>query len=674
MTWLAGVDVGGTFTDVVLVNTKSGEVRVKKVPTTDNQAEGFLAGLKATAPLQEIQAVVHGTTVGTNAILERKGARTGLITTKGFRDVLELGRRTRPNPYGMTGQFQPLVPRDLRAEIPERVDASGATMTPLDGPAVEAAARELMRAGVESLAVMFMHSYANHAHELEARRIIERVWNNRYVSLSHEVLPEVGEFERTSTTVINAYLQPLLDRYLARVEDELKRAGYRRPFRIMQSNGGALNVSNAVRGACRSVLSGPAGGVIAASWIGRRLGAKNVISADMGGTSFDVGLVLDGEPLLAEEKEFAYGVPSRIPMIDIETIGAGGGSIVRVDEAGLVEVGPQSAGAHPGPICYGAGGTMPTVTDANVIMGRLDIERVVPGRPHDLAKATAAFAEIGRKLGLSAEDAAAAAIRVVNVNMAGAIKRVSLEKGMDPRKFALVPFGGAGPLHACEIADELHIPQVVVPAWPGVTSALGCLLADIKYDDTWTLHRRVEQVTKDQVRDLYDKMVKRIVAVIEEDGVARGAIAWVYEAALQYEGQTHRVIVTLPSPDTDARELFRRFEEEYRRRYGVTVEGIPVRLVNLRVRASARRHAGVDIKVPLVTEGSAARARTGMGRMMFGGTWVEAEIDERWKLPTGTAIPGPARIDQADTTTLVPPHWVARIDPIGNIEIRRKGA
>ncbi|MSP67300.1 MAG: hydantoinase/oxoprolinase family protein [Alphaproteobacteria bacterium] len=679
MAWLAGVDVGGTFTDVVLLNPETGDVRIKKVPTTRNQAEGFLRGLTETGALSEIDAVVHGTTVGTNALLERKGAKTGLITTRGFRDVLELGRRTRPTSYGMMGSFEPLVPRALRHEVAERLEATGAVLTPLDREAVAAAARALLAEGVESVAVVFMHSYADPAHEQAAGEVIAALWPNGHVSLSHDVLPEVGEFERTSTTVVNAYLQPLLHRYLSSVEGELRRAGYARPFRVMQSNGGALTVETATRHAVRSVLSGPAGGVTAACEIGRQLGEHHVISADMGGTSFDVGLVVDGEPVLAEQKQLSYGIPSRIPMIDIETIGAGGGSIVRIDGAGLLQVGPESAGAYPGPICYGQGGMAPTVTDANLLLGRLDLRRVVPGTTVGADTVQPAFAAVGERLGVDAEGAAEAAIRVADMRMAGAIKRISLEKGVDPRKVALVPFGGAGPLHACGMADVLSIRRVVVPAWPGVTSALGCLLADIRYDDTWTVHKRLAEVEVDRVHALFGRMVGRVLGVMQSDGAAVASVALRFQAALQYEGQTHRVYIDLPAaghtpPAVTAQDLAARFEAEYRARYTVTVTGIPVRLVNLRVRATARRGVVGRLRVPVPKSGTLAAASTGGARMRFNGAWSDCPTFERWRLPEGAHVAGPARIDQEDTTTLVAPGWGATIDHLGNIDIRKAGA
>jgi N-methylhydantoinase A len=668
MSWIAGVDVGGTFTDIVLVNLKTREVAIRKVPTSvHNQAVAFVAGLREAAPLGDIESIVHGTTVGTNALLERRGAAAGLITSKGFRDILELGRRTRPTEYGMTGTFTPLIPRHARMEVAERVTANGDVIVALDKTALKDAALALKAAGIESLAVMFMHSYANPRQEQEARDVIKDVWPNDFISLSHEVLPEVGEFERVSTTAINAYLQPLLDKYLKRVESELQSSGYRRSFRVMQSNGGALSVDNTIRHACRSVLSGPAGGAIAAAWIGREAGENHIISADMGGTSFDVALIVDGEPALADQKEFDYGIPSRIPMIDIETIGAGGGSLIYLDESAILHVGPESAGSEPGPICYGRGGTRPTVADANFLVGRLDTANFL-SEPLDLrADVLAAFETLGQQLGTTPVGAAEAALRVIDINMAGAIRKISLEKGFDTREFTLVPFGGAGPLHACSIADDLYIPKVLVPTWPGVTSALGCLMSDIRHDDTWTVHRLTSQLEPRQVAAQFDVMRKRVLAVFEADDIKPDQVELRYEAALQYDGQTHRLTVQLPQDEIDGAALARMFEDEHMQRYGVKVD-VPVRLINLRLRASAPAPLTFDIDHPVLPSKQGTPRRS---QMTFGGISYDVPIWRREAMTAATIVAGPARIDQADTTTVVPPGWTARLDKLGNILILR---
>lgn len=670
---LAGVDVGGTFTDICLVDTESGSVLVGKVPTTRNQAEGFVSGLCGLTDIDQIRVIAHGTTIGTNALLERKGARTGILSTDGFRDLTELGRRTRPTPYGMKGVFEPLAPRDARIDIPERTAASGEVLTELDAEAVRNAALELRGKGVESVAVIFLHSYANPGNEQLCRQIVEEAVPELFISLSHEVLSEVGEFERSSTTVINAYLQPLLTRYLERVEQDLAKLGYSRPFRVMQSNGGVLSATNAARNACRSVLSGPAGGMMAANWISRTL-KRDLISADMGGTSFDVGLVRAGDPVLAEQKEIAYGIPSRIPMIDIETIGAGGGSIIRIDDGGLLQVGPESAGSLPGPICYGRGGTEPTVTDANFLLGRIDITAIASTSTVGRTEVEDAFAKIGERLGLDPEAAAEAALQVADLLMANAIRRVSLNRGLDPRKFAMLPFGGAAPVHACSIADVLGISTVIVPPWPGVFSAVGCILAGVRHDDTWSVLKRIGDISADDIAQLFERMESRILEVFSEEGVQRDAVRFVYEAALQYEGQTHRLNVPLEGPRTPPRDIERKFEQSYRETFDVEISGLPIRLINLRLRAQVEEAQVPGLKVVVPEHGSLSAAETGKARMRFQGKWHDAPVLDRWKIPREASVVGPARIAQSDTTTIVPPGWAGSVDVMGNLELERKSA
>ena len=665
MTWIAGIDVGGTFTDIVLANRQTGQVRILKVPTSSqNQALAFVAGLEEAGQGIEVDHIVHGTTVGTNALLERKGALVGLVTSAGFRDLLELGRRTRPHSYGMTGEFVPLIPRYARLEVSERVAADGRILVPLDRAALREVATQLKAEGVESVAVMFMHSYANPAHERDARQILEGIWPNDFISLSHEILPEMGEFERVSTTAINAYLQPLLANYLARLERALQDAGFACSFRVMQSNGGALNVTNTVRNAARSVLSGPAAGAIAAAWIGRQIGAEYLVSADMGGTSFDVALIANGQPTLSDRKNLAYGIPTRLPMIDIETIGAGGGSIIYLDESDILHVGPESAGSDPGPICYGRGGQRPTVTDANCLLGRIDILKVLQ-RPPPMEEVRTAFAHLGEALGTTAEGAAEAALNVVDLVMAGAIRKITLEKGLDPRLFYLLPFGGAGPLHACSIAENLFIPRVLLPPWPGVTSALGCVLAEVRHDDTWAVHKPLSVMTRQSISDLFTRMRNRVLEVLRIDGIRQDDVSLHYEAAMLYEGQARRFMVEVPSPDIEPSALRALFEKSYYERYGFSID-VPVHLASLRVHAAGP--PGLDLALSAETARPSVMATE--ADIMFAGKWHKAKILHRSLISPGDVVDGPARIDQDDTTTLVPPGWSAEADRFGNIEIR----
>ena len=495
---IAGVDVGGTFTDLVLVDEATGDVRLAKVPTTpDNQAFGVLAALDETAvALRELAAIVHGTTTTTNAMLERNHARVGLITTRGFRDVLELGRRTRPQPYGLIGSFRPLIERQYRLEVDERMDAGGEVVRELNEAEVEWAAQRLRELGAESIAIHFLHSYLNPAHEDRAAEIVRRVWPNRYVTVGHKLLSEYREYERGVAAAVNAAIQPVLHRYLERLQDELAGRGFGAELLVMQGNGGTAAASIAAEAAVNTVMSGPASGVIAAAYTATQSGFPHVVTYDMGGTSTDVALIQNGLPQVSTELELEYAMPIHVPMVDVHTIGAGGGSIARVDDAGMLQVGPDSAGAAPGPICYGRGGDRVTITDANLALGRLNPNKLLAvDRPVPVARVHAFLdAQVGKALGLQSGEAAAAIVRIANDRMAGAIRMVSLARGHDPRDFALFAFGGAGPLHAVALARELAIPKVLIPARPGLTNALGCAVADVRHDFVRTINRPLEEL------------------------------------------------------------------------------------------------------------------------------------------------------------------------------------
>jgi N-methylhydantoinase A len=429
---VVGIDVGGTFTDLLLYETGSegGRIGLAKIPTTAaNQAAGVLQAIAAAgvAPA-DLDLIIHGTTATTNAVLERKVAKVGLITTSGFRDSLELGRRTRPKPYGMTGTFEPLVPRELRLEVAERMNARGEVVTPLDEPALAAAVRTLVAAGCESLVIHFLHSYANPAHEIRAGEIARALWPNAYVTLGHALLSEFREYERGTTASVNAAVQPILDRYVQRLQGELEAQGFRRDLLVMNGNGGTVSARVVAREAAKTIMSGPASGVMAASATLAQSGIANAITYDMGGTSTDVALIHGGVPQVSAELTIDYGLPIHVPMVDVRSIGAGGGSIASINAAGMLQVGPQSAGSEPGPICYGRGGRLPTITDANLVLGRLDPDRLLAvKRPVTVEHVRGIFeAALARPLGLSVDDAAAAVIRLANTHMAGAIRMVSL--------------------------------------------------------------------------------------------------------------------------------------------------------------------------------------------------------------------------------------------------------
>nr|MCU0983825.1 hydantoinase/oxoprolinase family protein [Acetobacteraceae bacterium] len=470
---IVGVDVGGTFTDLFALDPEAGTFRVAKVPSQrGDEAAGFLAGLDAVGGPAALSAVVHGTTVGTNALLERKGARIGLIATRGFRDVLEMRRRDRRRTWGLWGDFVPVVERDLRLEVAERTFADGTIGETINEAEVEAAARTLLAAGAEAVAVAFINAYANPANERAAMAVLRRIWPNPHLCCSSEILPEIREFERTSTTALNAYLQPVVGAYLGRLESALAGRSFSGAFHIVQSNGGVMSTATARRLPVRTALSGPAAGVIAAAAIAKAAGFPDVITGDLGGTSFDVSLIANGEPAFAAQAAVDFGLVIRTPMVEITTIGAGGGSICRVDAGGLLQVGPESAGSRPGPVCYGAGNDRPTLTDANLVLGRINAARPIGGALARLdveAAERAIAAHVGDRLGLDAVSAAEAIVRVANARMAGAIRLLSIERGHDPARFALMPFGGGGALHAGALIKDLGLAAALVPRFPGVT-------------------------------------------------------------------------------------------------------------------------------------------------------------------------------------------------------------
>jgi N-methylhydantoinase A len=667
-----GVDVGGTFTDLLTLDPASNSFRVAKVPSTpDNQARGVLDGVRALGvALGGLDAVVHGTTVGTNAILERKGARCGLITTKGFRDVLELGRRTRPNGYGMTGSFEALVPREHRLEVTERIDAKGRVLTPLDEAEARAVVRRLKALGVEAVIVHFLHSYINPAHERQCAALIAEEWPEAHLTIGSEILREVREFERGSTAALNGYIQPIMTRYLGRLASELKLGGFRRDLLVMQGNGGTMTAGVAGDMAVHTVMSGPAAGALAVARVARAAGFPNVIGCDMGGTSFDVSVVRGGEPALSAEKDLAYGVPIRVPIIDIHTIGAGGGSIARVNKAGILQVGPESAGSRPGPICYGRGGALPTVTDANLVLGRLDANAIVSvDSAVGVEAVKAALVEqIGKPLGLDAVGAAAAIVTVAANHLAGAIRMVSIEKGYDPRDFALFPFGGAGPLHAVQLARELGIPTVLVPRFPGITSALGCILAHVRHDFVRTLNQPLATVNGGEIDAMFAEQASRGRALIAEEGVPVDGIDVTHEADFFYRGQSHVIRVPVESPGFDAAKAAARLAERYKQRFTIELGEMRAMLANLRTTVVGRR-PDVDLSLFAPKGGNMTSARVGERQVYFDGRWHRTPVYQREQFPAGAEITGPAIVQQLDSTTVIDPGARARVDALSNLVI-----
>lgn len=676
---MIGVDVGGTFTDVFALDEATGAASVAKVPTTrPDQSGGFLAGIRdRVAAMGGIATVVHGTTAGTNALLERKGARIGLITTQGFRDVLEMRRRDRPRTWGLRGDFEPVVPRDRRLEVPERTLADGTVHTPVDLDAVRAAGQELLAAGCAAVAVLFVNSYANPANEAAAVAALRALWPNDHVSASSEILPEIREFERFSTTVLNAYLQPEVSGYLARLEAALGAGGFGGEFLIVQSNGGVMDVATACRLPVRTALSGPAAGVIAAAYIAQSAGQPNIITGDMGGTSFDVSLIAGGQSVLAPQTSIDFGMVVRTPMIEIATIGAGGGSIAWVDKGGLLNIGPESAGSDPGPVAYGRGNDRPTVTDANIVLGRIDPDRPIGGGMARLeveAARAAIDAHVGRPLGLDTMAAAEAVIRVANSRMAGAIRLVSIERGFDPKQFAFMPFGGGGALHAGALIAEVGLGRALVPRYPGVTSALGCVIADMRQDYVQTVNTLTDAIDETALCRLIQDHADAGNRQLDAAGVTFAGRATVVELDMAYVGQTHTVAVPLPLTIADATvlaptraEIVAAFEAAYLRVYGRLLPGGVTRVLNLRTAV-----IGTRPKFDLATlapgpDASLAAARRGTRQVHVGGAWRDTAIYDRLMLPVGAVIAGPAVLEQPDTTILIEPGLAGTVDRFGNI-------
>ncbi|HVB24480.1 MAG TPA: hydantoinase/oxoprolinase family protein [Ktedonobacteraceae bacterium] len=666
---LVGVDTGGTFTDIVLL--QEGEIRIHKVLSTpDDPSSAILQGLADLGIAQHLDVLVHGSTVATNAVLEHKGAVTGLITTAGFRDVLEIGRQTRPKLYAINVQkVPPLVPRSLRLEVNERLNERGEVLVELDETSLSEAIHTLQEAGVESVAISLLFSFANPAHERIVTEAVRAA--HFYVSSSYEVLPEFREYERTSTVVLNAYVGPLIDRYLARLEQEIPRDTV---LRIMQSNGGSILSSTARREAARTLLSGPAAGVVGAAFVAKMSGFTRTITLDIGGTSTDVALV-NGN--ISETTDGAVGgYPTKLPMIDIHTVGAGGGSIAYFDIGGALRVGPVSAGANPGPAAYGRGGTQATVTDANLVLGRLLPEAFLGGTMSlDRVRAYDAVTHIAERLGTTVEEAALGIIRVVNANMEAAIRLISVERGDDPRQFTLVAFGGAGPLHACELATALGIPRVLIPTTPGVLSALGMLAADTLKDYVRTVMVAAEEAQV-VVEKVFAELAEQGQADLAREGIAEQHITIERYLDLRYVGQSYELVVPFKSSIAQATADFHSAHEL---RFGYNDPNERVQVVNVRLKARGLAHPPQlerrESKQGTIPTPIAMRnvVFTDSKRSVISSTYrtYHVPVYEREALESGNMLSRPAIITQYDTTTVLPPVWRAQVDAVGNLIIEQ---
>ncbi|WP_428486215.1 hydantoinase/oxoprolinase family protein [Rhodopila sp.] len=678
MTWRIGVDSGGTFTDVCLFEDDSGRIEVWKVASTPDDpsrgiAQGFEEGLRRIdrSPA-DVGYFGHGTTVATNALIQHRGVKTGLITTEGFRDLLEIGRQKRPDLYDLQADKPPvLVARNLRLEVPERVRHDGTVETALDQDALRQAVRVLRDAGVEAVAVCFLYGFVRAEHEAVARRIITEEFPAAFACVSHEVAPEFREFERMSTTVVNAYLGPVMQGYISRLADRLTGLGLPVSPHLTQSNGGVIGFDQAARLPVRTVLSGPSTGVVAAQAVGRMAGFENLITFDMGGTSTDVALLQGGVCRLATEAE-VHGYPIKAPMLDIHTVGAGGGSIAYVDSGGLLKVGPRSAGAFPGPVCYGQGNQEPTVTDANVVLRTLNPTHLLGGRMQvDQALAQVAIGRLAAHLGLDVMTTAQGILSVVIANMARAIRVISVQRGHDPRDYTLAAFGGAGPLHAAQLAKELEIGRILVPRSPGILCAMGLLLTDLRADFATTRLRTLTVAERPGVEQAFTNLRGQAEAWFAGEGIAPGSRQIARTVDMRYAGQNYELSVPVPDGTITAATLDRLadgFAEAHRRMYGFVAEGEPVQLVTFRVEATGLvRKAAFQPHPPRAADASSAIIGRRDVWLPDAGGFVPCPVYDREKLDAGNRIAGPAIIEQMDATTVVPPGMTARVEPYLNL-------
>jgi N-methylhydantoinase A len=671
MLWL-GVDVGGTFTDLVLFDPASGALQVLKTPSTPrNQSEGILAGIGGLGtPPERLERIVHGSTVATNTALERDGARMAVVVTAGHKDVLVVGRGNRMAMYNIKAPpLRPLVPRSQCFEVRERMRVDGSVVTPLDEAEVDRIAERLAADNIEAVAICFLHAYANPDHERRCAELIAKRLPNATVTTSAEVLPEFREYERFSTTALNAYVAPRMRRYLGDLRSKLAHAGMAAPLAIMTSNGGSLPAARVEAMPVLSMLSGPAAGVIAAGHIGTAAGYPDVITCDMGGTSTDVCLVRGGEYGMTTEGRVG-AFPIKIRQIDINSIGVGGGSIAALASGGFLSVGPRSAGAMPGPACYGRGGLEPTITDANIVLGRLGVDRPLGGEiALDRAAALAAITRLAAHVDLSPVKMAEGILRIAAVSLAGAIKEVSVMRGIDPRDFALFPFGGAGPLHAAAIADELGMGTVVVPPLPGNFSALGLLIADVRRDFVRTRVSATANTTITDLRAALEYLMRDGQAELTSAGFPPERQRYAASLDMRYVGQSFELSVPVALDVDSIANIERAFGGVYAARYGAATGGM-MEIVSYRLAAW-----GLSDKPtlpPIDAAGRSLQAATiGSRAAVFDGVEIDVPIVDRALLPPGAPLRGPALVEEGGSTTVVPPNWSAALDPVGCLVFRR---
>ena len=662
---VVGIDVGGTFTDIAVL--QDGQLTVHKLPSTpQNPSLGIVQGVAEVGIETGDADFVHGSTVATNALLEGKGARTALVTTMGFEDVLEIGRQSRAELYNLEQDRTPtLAPWELRFGLSERIDFTGSILEDLQPDAIEALMKLVSESGADAVAVSFLFSFLNPVHEDMVNAALQKLQPRPFISLSSQVLPEFREFERTSTVVVNAYVGQVMSRYLGELEDSLGEG-----LRIMQSSGGSITARLAAEQPVRTILSGPAGGVVGAFHVSTQAGYPDIITLDMGGTSTDVSLC----PGRIKETGSSNvgGHPISVPMIEIHTVGAGGGSIARVDGGGALAVGPQSAGADPGPACYGRGDQL-TVSDANLLLGRLRPDHFLGGRlTLDLPRARGLMSSLAGQLGLGEQQAALGILRVVNANMERAIRAISLERGYDPRNFTLVPFGGVGPVHGCELAQELGIPRVLIPARPGILSALGVAIADVVKDYSRTVMLRGADLDRPRLEEDFHGMEGLARTELEQEGLPSDRMTARRFLDVRYVGQSFELTVDYPTSRSSrsseglARAISDSFYRAHLQRFGYADRNEPVEIVNLRLKldlAVDKPDLGLDSS----TGTNLSQAQIGSVEVVFRQGEMETPLYQRDLLSAGVSISGPALVVQLDTTTVVPPGWQGDVDAYGNL-------
>ncbi len=684
MGYMIGVDVGGTFTDFSVFNTVTGKLfHFKHSSTPEDPSKAIVNGISQILQdngiaADDVSYLAHGTTVATNALIEKKGARIGLITTKGFKDLMEIGWQKRPSLYDLLkGKPESLIPAGLKCEVEERIMYDGSIKTPLNEDDVRQTVRYIKEQQVQAVAVCTLFSFLNSKHEKRIREIIEEEYPGVYITTSHELVPEFREYSRMSTTVLNAYLGPVMEKYVHNFEQSIKAAGILVSPYVTQSNGSVISIAETIDCPIRTAVSGPSAGVIGATYIGRQCGINKIITFDMGGTSADISLIENGKAQLSNER-LVEGYPARIPMIDIVTVGAGGGSIAYVDVGGALKVGPKSAGATPGPACYMRGGTRPAVTDANIVLGKLNQKRILGGRMEvDLQLARKALQEeICNKSTLNEQQAAAGVISVVNSNMIRAIRVVSVERGYDAREFTLMAFGGAGPLHACEVARDMGIQSVLIPPSPGTLCSLGLLMADTKFDISRSNVMIAEPENLGKVSDILKTLIAEGDMMLDKEKVAPSDRVYECSIECRYERQNYEISIGVdPNMTQDVLEqMIENFHQEHKRSYGYYNKKMRIQMVNYRISA-----IGIIIKPDLAEErinpNALPPAPIETRRVLFEGQsdFLPTHVYQRNDIAPGCTICGPAIIEQMDSTSVIPPDWTAYTDGFHNILVTYNG-